>query len=47
MSFGIFEFVSGDRLELKMQGDETGMVAEGDQGKLTFQGSRFLSFSRG
>ncbi|MBQ7005573.1 MAG: DUF2500 domain-containing protein [Clostridia bacterium] len=42
-----FEFESGDRLELKLQGYDYGMIVEGDNGKLTFQGTRFLSFERG
>lgn len=44
--FATFEFESGDRLELQMQGHEFGLIVEGDKGKLTFQGSRFLSFQR-
>ena len=41
-----FEVESGDRMELRMDGDEYGLLAEGDQGLLTFQGTRFLSFER-
>ena len=41
-----FEFESGDRLELEVDGSEYGMVVEGDNGKLTFQGTRFLGFER-
>ena len=41
-----FEVESGDRMELQMSGSEYGMLIEGDQGKLTFQGTRFLSFER-
>lgn len=41
-----FEFESKDRLELKVTGYEYGMMAEGDVGKLTFQGSRYLGFER-
>lgn len=41
-----FEVESGDRMELKMQGYDYGMLAEGDTGKLTFQGTRYLSFER-
>ncbi len=44
--FATFEFESGDRIELEMQGQESGMVVEGDAGSLTFQGSKFISFSR-
>ena len=41
-----FEFESGDRMELGVSGSEYGMLAEGDSGKLTFQGTRYLSFER-
>ena len=36
----------GDRMELQVSGREYGMLAEGDIGKLTFQGTRYLSFER-
>ena len=41
-----FQFESGDRLELKVSGSEYGMLAEGDHGKLSFQGTRYLGFER-
>lgn len=41
-----FEVESGDRMELKVPATEFGMIAEGDIGKLTFQGTRYLSFER-
>ena len=41
-----FQVESGDRMELQMAGHEYGLLVEGDQGKLTFQGTRFLSFER-
>ena len=41
-----FQVDSGDRMELSVTGSEFGMIAEGDTGKLTFQGTRFLSFTR-
>ena len=41
-----FQFDSGDRLELHVPGREYGMMAEGDVGDLTFQGTRFLGFDR-
>ena len=44
--FVTFEFESGDRLELPVDGSEYGLVVEGDQGKLTFQGTRYLGFVR-
>ena len=44
--YATFEFESGDRMELELQGNEYGMLVEGDKGKLTFQGSRYLGFQR-
>ena len=44
--YATFEFESGDRMELGVSGSEYGMLAEGDSGKLTFQGTRYLSFER-
>ncbi len=44
--FVTFQFESGDRLELKVHGSDFGLIAEGDSGKLTFQGTRFHEFSR-
>ena len=41
-----FQVESGDRMELHVSGTEYGMLAEGDVGKLTFQGTRYLGFSR-
>ena len=41
-----FQVESGDRLELQVEGDEFGMLVEGDQGRLTFQGTRYLGFER-
>lgn len=41
-----FQFDSGDRIELAVDGFQYGMLAEGDCGKLTFQGTRYLDFSR-
>jgi len=41
-----FEVESGDRMELHINGNEYGMLAEGDKGKLTFQGTRYLGFER-
>ena len=41
-----FEVESGDRMELRVSGSEYGMLAEGDRGRLTFQGTRYLSFER-
>ena len=44
--YATFQFDSGDRLELQMTGQEFGLIIEGDRGKLTFQGTRFLGFER-
>lgn len=44
--FATFQFESGDRIELQMAGHEFGLLIEGDKGKLTFQGTRFLGFER-
>lgn len=41
-----FQFESGDRSEFMISGEEYGMLAEGDTGSLTFQGTRYLSFTR-
>ena len=42
-----FQVESGDRMELQMSGQEFGLLVEGDCGKLSFQGTRYLSFQRG
>ncbi|MEZ4510039.1 MAG: DUF2500 domain-containing protein [Eubacteriales bacterium] len=42
-----FEVESGDRMEFHVSGDEFGLLAEGDTGKITFQGTRYLGFTRG
>lgn len=42
-----FQVESNDRMEFLVSGGEYGMLAEGDIGKLTFQGTRYLSFERG
>ena len=41
-----FQVESGDRMELHMAGHQYGMLVEGDRGKLTFQGTRYLGFER-
>lgn len=41
-----FEVESGDRIELVVPRSEYGFMVEGDQGKLTFQGTRYISFDR-
>ena len=37
----------GDRLELPVDGSDYGLLVEGDTGKLSFQGTRYLGFQRG
>lgn len=44
--FATFEVESGDRIELPLSGSEYGMLAQGDRGRLTFQGTRYLGFER-
>ena len=44
--YATFQFDSGDRLELRVSGREYGLLAEGDVGELTFQGTRYLGFAR-
>jgi Na+-transporting methylmalonyl-CoA/oxaloacetate decarboxylase gamma subunit len=41
-----FQVESGDRMEFQVDGREYGMLVEGDHGKLTFQGTRYLGFER-
>ena len=41
-----FQVESGDRMELTVDGSEYGMLVEGDIGKLSFQGTRYLGFQR-
>ena len=44
--YATFQFDSGDRLELHVSGPDYGLLAEGDTGDLTFQGTRYLGFDR-
>lgn len=44
--YATFQVESGDRLELQLEGTDYGMLVEGDCGRLSFQGSRFLGFAR-
>ena len=41
-----FQVESGDRMERQVKGTDYGMLAEGDRGKLHFQGTRYLGFER-
>lgn len=44
--YATFEVESGDRIEFHIGAKEFGMLAEGDIGKLTFQGTRYHGFER-
>lgn len=44
--YATFEFEDKSRLELKVKGQVYGQLAEGDQGTLTYQGTRFIGFQR-
>lgn len=44
--FATFQVESGDRMELQVSGTEYGELREGDCGRLSFQGSRYLGFER-
>lgn len=44
--YATFQVESGDRIEFQLAGNEYGLLVEGDKGKLSFQGTRFLGFER-
>ena len=44
--YATFQVESGDRMELAIPGSQYGYLTEGDTGRLTFQGTRFLNFER-
>lgn len=44
--FLTFELDTGERLEFEVRGKEYGLLAEGDAGTLTFQGTRYKGFAR-
>ena len=44
--YATFQVESGDRMEFEVSDMEYGMLAEGDSGELTFQGTRYLNFQR-
>lgn len=44
--YATFQMSSGDRMELLIPSQEYGILAEGDHGNLTFQGTRYLGFER-
>lgn len=41
-----FQVESGDRMEFHINGQEYGLLIEGDRGNLSFQGTRYLGFER-
>lgn len=41
-----FQVESGDRMEFRLSGREYGQLAEGDHGRLTFQGTRYHGYER-
>ena len=45
--YATFEVESGDRMELAVPAGDFALLAEGDKGRLSFQGTRFLGFERG
>jgi hypothetical protein len=44
--FATFEFDSGERAEFSVNGSDFGLLAEGDRGELTHQGTRYHGFQR-
>jgi hypothetical protein len=42
--FVAFDLPTGDRMELRASREESEMLAEGDEGKVSFQGIRFVAF---
>ncbi|MDG3002253.1 DUF2500 domain-containing protein [Paludisphaera mucosa] len=44
--YATFELKDGDRHEFGLSGREYGLLAEGDQGTLTYQGTRYHGFRR-
>lgn len=44
--FVTFQVESGDKIEFTVSGSEYAQLAEGEQGRLTFQGTRYLGFER-
>ena len=44
--YATFEAETGSRMELELSATDFGLLAEGDRGRLTFQGTRSLGFQR-
>ena len=41
-----FQVESGDRMEFEVDGSDYGLLVQGDIGKLSFQGTRYLGYER-
>ncbi|MDZ5472810.1 DUF2500 domain-containing protein [Bacillus sp. 31A1R] len=41
-----FQMDNGERVEFKVKDNDYGMLVEGDEGMLNFQGTRYLNFKR-
>jgi hypothetical protein len=44
--YATFELETGERREFSMYGKAYGLLAEGDEGTLTYQGTRYHGFER-
>lgn len=44
--YATFELNNGERLEFQIPSNEFGLLAEGDFGTLSFQGTKYVSFAR-
>ena len=44
--FVTFELKSGERMEFSLYGKDYGLLVEGDEGELTYQGTRYHGFDR-
>lgn len=44
--YATFQVESGDRMEFCIPCEEFGLLVEGDRGRLTFKGTRYVSFVR-
>ena len=44
--YATFDAETGSRMELELSATDFGLLAEGDRGRLTFQGTRYLGFQR-
>jgi hypothetical protein len=44
--YATFELENGERMEFQLSDHEAGLLLEGDQGELTYQGTRYHGFAR-